>query len=76
MEKLPENIKNNLFEAPEGYYEQLADRVLARKEKEASRSLMIRWAAAATFVLGASLLLFKIDFQETPEISTALLLDT
>lgn len=64
MENLPQK---DIFKIPEGYFEELPDKILARHHKEKSRSvtMVIRYAAAAVIVIGFGLIaLFNINEQD------------
>lgn len=64
MENLP---NKDIFKTPEGYFEELPDKILARHHKEKSRSLSLvtRYAAAAVVVIGVGIFaLFNMNEQD------------
>lgn len=64
MENLPQK---DIFRIPEGYFEELPDKILTRHQKEKSRSvaMVIRYAAAAVVVIGIGLFaLFNMNEQD------------
>ncbi|GAB3651116.1 hypothetical protein GCM10028791_19380 [Echinicola sediminis] len=56
MERLP---KKDIFKTPEGYFEELADKVLEKRQSKQRHLVLSRWAAAAILVVGLTLFIFK-----------------
>lgn len=72
MKGLP---KNNIFKTPEGYFDQLADNILEKKQKKTRQVHFTRWAAAAILVLGFGLSIFKLSIDSTNNLSNTYALD-
>src|SRR5690554_5796425 len=51
--------KQNIYIAPQGYFENLPDRVVRRKERKNQRIMLTRIAAAAVLLVGMVLFIFK-----------------
>ena len=58
--------KNEVFQTPAGYFEELPDRILLKKDKEKTRSisLILKYAAVAIIILGVGI--FAI-YQNNPK---------